>query len=333
MLTQSRRALLGLIVSSIALLGLVASAQAITTVAGGGVGDGNLATSVSIYAIPAPDKLAVASDGTIYIADKLHARIREIDPLTHTITTVAGNGTAGFSGGRRTRHEREPQQPRGRGRCRGRDAVHRRSGQQSHPQGRPLTHTITTVAGNGTAGFSGDGGPATSASLNSPQDVQVASNGTLYITDTNNNRIRMVDPSGTISTIAGTGTACAPATAACGDGAAASAANLAQPEGLALAADGTLYFDDTGTQRVRKIDPGSGTISTVAGSGTVCSPATAACGDGGPATSAKLGGPQGVGVTTDGTLYIADTGINRVREVTPGGTISTVAGTACRAVR
>jgi RHS repeat-associated protein len=159
----------------------------------------------------------------------------------------------------------------------------------------------------------GDGGPALQATLLSPADVAAAPDGSLYVSDTGNGRVRRVDPGGTIRTVAGGGDP-----GALGDGGPATAASLLRPRGLALAADGTLYVAEAGRDRVRRIAP-DGRISTAAGGG-------AALGDGGPAADAALSDPTDVAVDADGALYIADAGHHRVRKVTAAGLIDTVAG-------
>ncbi|MBX3014394.1 MAG: hypothetical protein KF832_22925 [Caldilineaceae bacterium] len=174
---------------------------------------------------------------------------------------------------------------------------------------------ITTVAGNGTTDFSGDGGPATSAALNMPAGVVIDSTGNLYIADTGNNRIRKVDTNSIISTIAGNGTA-----DFSGDGGPATSATLNNPAGVAIDSTGNLYIVDAWNNRIRKVDA-NGIISTIAGNGTADF-----SGDGGPATSATLNNPTGVAVDSAGNLYIADAWNNRVRKVDVNGVITTVAG-------
>jgi len=175
--------------------------------------------------------------------------------------------------------------------------------------------TTTTYAGTGVAGYSGDGGAATSAKLDSPYGIAFDSSGNLYIADSNNNRVRKVTTGGTISTVAGTGVA-----GFSGDGGAATAAKLDIPASVAFDASGNMYIAEQNNDIVRKVTSG-GTISTFAGT-TVAGYS----GDGGAATSAKLTGPYGVVVDSAGVVYIADTGNNVIRKVTTGGTISTVAG-------
>jgi NHL repeat len=174
---------------------------------------------------------------------------------------------------------------------------------------------ITTIAGNGTSSFSGDGGPATSAGLSGPDSVVVDSAGNLYIADWDNNRIRKVDATGTISTIAGNGSP-----VSSGDGGFATDAGLRYPRGVAIDSAGSIYASEWPGHRIRKVTP-VGAIATIAGTGQ-----PGFSGDGGPATEAQLNFPRGLAVDSVGNLYIADTVNNRIRKVTPAGTISTVAG-------
>jgi len=175
--------------------------------------------------------------------------------------------------------------------------------------------TIITIAGNGVRGFSGDGGPAINASLNSPFGVVVDAAGNLFIADNENRRVRKVAPAGTISTVAGNGIS-----VFFGDGGPATSAALASPTGIAVDAAGNLYIADTLNHRVRRVTAG-GIITTVAGNGL-----RGFAGDGGPATAAFLDEPYGVAVDTAGNLFIADSSNNRIRKVTTNGAISTLAG-------
>jgi hypothetical protein len=176
--------------------------------------------------------------------------------------------------------------------------------------------TITTIAGGVRInGFSGDGGPATDAQLNSPLGISVQADGGVLIADSNNHRIRRVSPSGTITTVAGSG-----AVGFSGDGGAATAAALDLPVDVAATRDGGFLIADYGNNRIRRVSPG-GTITTVAGTG-----AEGFSGDGGPATAARMGFPNGVSATADGGFLISDYEFNRVRRVSPSGTITTVAG-------
>ncbi len=177
---------------------------------------------------------------------------------------------------------------------------------------------ITTFAGNGMAGFAGDGGHASAARFDRPHGVKLDTAGNLYIPDQINNRIRKIDIStNIITTIVGTGTG-----AYFGDGGVATLAHLWNPQDVAVDRFGNIYIADMFNYRIRKVDP-SGIISTIAGIGT-----SGYSGDGGPATVAELGLPSGLAVDDTGNLYIADNSsfANRVRKVDLAGTITTVAG-------
>ncbi len=168
------------------------------------------------------------------------------------------------------------------------------------------TGIITTVAGNGTFGFSGDGGPATSAQLNAPFGVALDSAGHLYIADTGNQRIRKVDAeTGIITTVAGNGSF-----GFSGDGGPATSAQLNNPVGVALDSADHLYIADQLNLRIRKVDAGTGIITTVAGNGSF-----GFGGDGGPATSAQLNLPVGVALDSADHSYIADLQNRRIRKV------------------
>lgn len=179
-----------------------------------------------------------------------------------------------------------------------------------------LTGIATVIAGTGTSGFSGDGGAATSAQLNAPKGIAIDSAGNIYIADTSNHRIRKINTSGIISTIAGTGTGTFG-----GDNAAATAAKVNSPQGVAVDSSGNIYIADTSNNRIRKIDT-NGNISTVAGNGT-----GGYLGDNVAATGTRINAPRGIAVDSSGNLYIADSSNNRIRKVSTGGTITTFAGT------
>ncbi len=174
---------------------------------------------------------------------------------------------------------------------------------------------ITTLAGTGESGDSGDGGPSTAAELNHPAHLAIDTGGNLYISEILGQRVRMVSPSGTIVTAAGGGSYGPPV-----EGGPAVGAYLGAPAGLAIDNARNLYIADSNTNLVRKVSP-SGTIATVAGTGVY-----GYSGDGGPATSAQLGVPVDLAVDGAGNLYICESGSFHVREVSPGGTIVTVAG-------
>jgi RHS repeat-associated protein len=179
---------------------------------------------------------------------------------------------------------------------------------------------ITTVAGTGVPGSSGDGGPAAQAQLSFPEAVAVGPDQSLYIASPSSSRIRRVGTDGIIATIAGSGVQ-----GFSGDGGPAPLAQLRNPDGVAVGPDNAVYVNDRGNRRIRLVGA-DGIITTVAGTGNPCLP-TAACGDGGPATQAQLFDPRAIAVGRDGSLYIADAGLDRVRRVTPDGIIRTIAGT------
>jgi hypothetical protein len=174
---------------------------------------------------------------------------------------------------------------------------------------------ITTVAGNGSVGYSGDNGPATNAGLNSPFYVAVDFAGNVYIPDTYNNRVRKVNPSGIISTIAGTGTA-----GYNGDNIPATDAQLNIPSAIALDNKGNIYITDADNTRIRKISI-FGIITTVAGTG-----AAGFSGDGGLAIACQLNNPYGLTFDFSGNLFFADLFNHRVRKIDLTGIITTVAG-------
>ena len=285
----------------------------ITTVAGNGTarfcGDGGPATQACLSQ---PDALAVDAAGNLYIADLINNRVRRVAP-DGTITTVAGNGTAGFCGDGGPATHACLNVPAGLAVDAAGNLYIAEEGNRRVRRVAPDGTITTVVGGNVTAGFCGDGGPATQACLDAPAGLAVDAAGNLYIDDSINYRVRRVAPDGTISTVAGNGTQ-----GFCGDGGPATQACFGQSYGLAVDAAGDLYIADWGNERVRRVAP-DGTISTVAGNGT-----QGFCGDGGPATQACLW-PQAV-LAAAGNLYIADWGNERVRRVAADGTITTVVG-------
>ncbi len=189
------------------------------------------------------------------------------------------------------------------------------------------TGIITTVAGIGQPGYTGDNGPANKATLNTPSGVAIDGAGNLFIADTGNNVVREVIAStGIIVTVAGNGLPGTPANV--GDGGQATLGNLNQPIGVTVDAGGNLFIADYANHRIRRVDAVTDIITTVAGNGTT-NPGTGAggfAGDGGPATKAELNFPYTVGFDNAGNMYIPDSLNNRVRMVNTSGVISTYAG-------
>lgn len=301
---------------------MVAATGMIDTIAGGGQVDNFLAR---LGKLSRPHGLAVQGNGHVFIADYGHNRIRQLSSFSGGITTQAGTGEGGDSG----------------------DGERATGARLGYPVGVAVddsgsiyiadtynhrirkveagTGTISTVAGTGRFGFGddvGDGGPATEAMLAHPHDVAVDVAGNLYISDRGSSRIRKVDAgTGTISTIAGTGGRFGHGYG--GDGGPATEAKLRFPVGVAVDGAGNVYIADTLNSRVRKVDASTGTISTIAGTGRF-----GFGGDGGPASEAMLGHPEGVAVDAAGNVFIADPVSFRIRKVDAcTGTISTIAGT------
>jgi hypothetical protein len=280
----------------------------ITTVAGGDTGDGGPATRAQLID---PFGVAPLADGGFLIADASNNRVRRV-AADGTITTVAGTGTAGFSGDDGPATAAQLNFPGGVAPLAGGGFL---IADTSNNRVRHVAAdgTITTVAGGGT----GDGGPATRAQLLGPFGVAPLAGGGFLIADTDNHRVRHVAPDGTIATFAGGGTA------GLGDGGPAFLAQLNFPFGVAPLADGGFLIADTGNERVRRV-LADGTITTVAGGGS------AHPGDGGPASMALLLSPFGVAPLADGGFLFADASDHRVRRVAADGTITTVAGTGTR---
>jgi sugar lactone lactonase YvrE len=231
------------------------------------------------------------------------------------ISTIAGNGIAGYGGESVTATASPIYHP---AECAIDGAGNLYISEYANHRVRKISPSgvIVTVVGTGTSGFSGDGGPATLARLNSPYGLAIDAANNLYIVDCMNQRIRKVSPSGIISTVAGTGVA-----GYGGDGGAATAAKLWNPNYITLDNSGNIYVSDNGNHRIRLINT-SGIIKTIAGNGIA-----GYLGDGGQATAARINYPAGVHVDVAGNLYISDFSNNVIRKVTPGGVISTIVGT------
>lgn len=274
----------------------------ITTLAGTGAagftGDGGPASQAQLNG---PLGVCVGPSGDVFVNDQGNKRVRKIS-TSGTITTVAGNGSGANSG------DGGPATSAGMVipiRC----AVDKSGVLYIADQGAHRVRkvdaggTISTYAGNGAQGFSGDGGAATQASLNNPTAVAVDASGNLFVTDQFNQRIRRIDPSGNILTVAGNGNA-----SFSGDGGSAIAATFNFPGGIAVDSSASLFIVDSVNQRVRKVS--GGTISTVAGTGT-----QGYAGDGGSALQAVFNSPFPAALDAAGNLYIGDVGNNRVRKI------------------
>src|SRR5439155_1177468 len=252
--------------------------------------DGGAATNASLNS---PASVAQDASGNLYIAEYANHRIRKVTAATGIITTVAGNGINSFAGDGGAATSASLSSPAGvaldaSGNLYIADYFNNRIRKVDAASG-----IITTVAGNGSFGFAGDGGAATSASLSGPAGVAVDAGGNLYIAAYSNHRIRKVDAAtGIITTMAGNGN---PTFA--GDGGAATSASLNFPASVALDASGNLYIADPNNNRIRKVAAATGIITTVAGGGS-------SLGDGGAATSASLYDPTALALDASGNLYI-----------------------------
>ena len=275
--------------------------------------------------LDAPFGIDTAPDGTYYFTDTNQHRIFRVT-TDGILNVIAGTGECGLTGDGGPAINARICKPEGIALARDGSLYFADFG-SSRIRRIGADGIITTVAGNGTNGVGGDGGPATQAQLNSPLDVTVGPDGTLYIADANNHRVRRVDPSGIMSTVAGTGTFVGDCGFS-GDGGQATQAALCFPEGVAVGLNGELFIADTGNRLVRRVTV-DGKITTIAGTPgqQVCTNSTDACGDGGPAAQAQFGAPVSLNVAADGSLYVNDPGIKRIRRIAPDGNITTVAGT------
>lgn len=286
----------------------------IRTPAGSGVfgfgGDGGPATSARFST---PNGIALDASGNLYIADLYNDRIRKVD-TNGIVTTFAGRFGGTFSG------DGGPATEAGMFDVAGvavdsAGNVYIADMDNNRIRKVDTTGKISTVAGNGNYGYTGDNVSATQTALSSPAAVAVDAAGNVYIGDLFNHRIRKVNAQGIISTLAGTGVA-----GANGDGGLATQAQLDIPEGLSFDQAGNLYIADSGSDVVRRVDT-SGKISTFAGTGQA-----GFTGDNGQAKQARLNSPRGVVADGTGNVYIADAGNDRIRRVDASGVITTVAG-------
>lgn len=290
------------------------NAQNINTMAGTGTagffGDGLPATSAQL---DFPDGIVTDANGNTYICDDFNNRIRKVDQAG-LMSTIAGTNIGAFFG----------------------ENINSISAVLDGPQGMTIDQSgniyfcdannvrirkispsgiITTVAGSGIPAYGGDGGIATSAGFVEPYDVAVDATGNIYVADKGDNRIRKINPSGIISTIAGDGSI-----GFLGDGFNATVSKLNNPMGICVDPSGNIIFCDNGNNRIRKISA-SGIISTIAGSST-----GGFSGDGGPASAASITEPRDICSNSSGTLFFVDGGNFRIRSINTNGIISTVAG-------
>ncbi len=291
----------------------------ITTFAGNGTvgysGDHGPAASAELFY---PTGVAVDRAGNVYIADRANNVVREVAAATGTITTIAGTGTPGYAGDGGPAGAAELYYPTGLATDRLGNLYIADAGNSRIREVAAQTGMISTVAGSISGGYSGDGGPATSAALYDPYGVAIDSAGNLYVADTFNHVIRKVDAvTSLISTVAGNGHGDGTYGAGgySGDGGPAAGAELNTPFGVAVDGAGNLSIADTSNHVIRQVAAGTGIISTVVGNGAQC---TSLGGDGGPATSAALCNPQSVTVDSAGNRYIASGA--RIRLVTAPAT-------------
>ncbi len=291
----------------------VNSSGVIQTVAGDGylnaVGDFGTATNAVLYQ---PSGVSLDTQGNLYIADTGTQRVRQVT-AAGVITTVAGTGTAAASTDDISSVTAALNFPMGVAVDSSGNLII--SDTQNQRVREVTAGIIQTVAGTGVAGMGNANQPASQTQLNSPRNTCLASTGTLYLADTGNHRVLSISKTAVITIAAGTGTA-----GSSGDGQVAWLAQLNQPSACALDSAGNLYIADTGNNRIRRVTA-TGIISTVVGTGGAGS-----AGDAGPANAALLNAPRGIALDGNGDLFIADTGNNRIREVTAGGVIYTIAG-------
>ncbi|PQJ09211.1 hypothetical protein CJD36_020715 [Flavipsychrobacter stenotrophus] len=291
------------------------NAQTINTYAGTGVaghtGDGGLATAAQLNH---PHGNTIDAAGNVYVCDYGNNCIRKITP-SGIITNIAGNGVGASSADGAVAATSSVYNPF--------DVVVDNTGNvyftECAAQRVRMINTsgiLSTIAGNGSTGATGDGGPATAATLSNPAGIARDAAGNIYISVQYSHKIRKIATTGIITTVAGTGSV-----AFGGDGGPATAASFSYPNFLALDNAGNLLITDNGNFRIRKLDVTTGIINTIAGNGS-----STFSGDGGPATAASLYYPGGVAVNAAGEILIGDNLHNRIRLINSAGTINTVAG-------
>ena len=283
----------------------------------GGTGDGGFGgdDGPAIKAVfRTPDGVAVDAEGNLYVTDRNNSRVRKVD-VSGTVSTIAGTGLQGTSGDGGPAIDAQLFNPSGIAiDADGNILVASTFGHCVRKIDR--AGTITTIAGTGEQGSSGDGGPATEAQLDRPNAIAVDSEGNAYVAEYGSHRVRKIDTAGIITAFAGSGVK-----GHGGDGGPASEAKLDYVRGLALDSDGNVYLTDMNQARVRRVDSG-GRIDTVVGTGT-----SGSSGDDGPATQARITTPAGIAVDSEGSLYLTEFWAGRIRKVDPDGIITTIAGT------
>jgi streptogramin lyase len=305
-----------------------ASAASVTTLVGNGT------PGYSDSQVSEPYGMTLGPDGALYFCDLGNQRVRRLDLKTKRLTTVAGNGQAGYAGDGGPAIEASLKAPH--------ELVFDKKGdlyfaeRDNHVIRKVVMKTgiISTVAGTGSPGFAGDGGPANKAQLRQPHCILLDRDGSLLICDIGNQRIRRIHPdTGIIETYAGTGEAAMPS-----EGAPVAQAPLNAPRTMVMARNGDIYVALRGGNAIYKIERQTQTLHRIAGTGE-----TGYSGDGGLALKAKFGGvpanpsaarsagPKALALGPDGTLYVGDTESNTIRRIDPStGIISTVLGTGER---
>lgn len=284
----------------------------IGTVAGGG---NNNNISASLAFLNEPWDVFCDAQGNTYIADSEHHQIRKIDP-SGIMTTIVGTDFKGSQGDDGPAIEALINDPRGVWKDKSNNLYIADAGNHRIRKV-DSSGIITTIAGTGISGYSGDSGSAQLAQLSLPSGLLLDNDNNLYIVDTGNHCIRKIDSSGIITTIAGNGTS-----GYSGDNGLATDAQLRLPFDIALDQSGNLYIADGSNNRIRKVQKTTQMITTVAGNGE-----QGFQGDEGAAINASLNRPQGITIDTFGNLYISDTFNHSIRKVDPAGTITTIAGT------
>ncbi len=296
-----------------------AQVNIITTIAGkdsaGYSGDGGPAINAKLYS---PDGICIDKGGNLYIADAGNSKIRKIDHATGIITTIAGSGGHGYFGDGGAASNAKLWVPT--------DVFLDTTGNiyiadANNYRIRKITAStgiITTIAGIGISGDSGEGGPATGATISQPCGLYVDKSGNVYFTDIDNHKVKKINAlTGIITTIAGTGVA-----GYFGDGGAATDAQLFSPAQVYNDSTGNVFFTDADNNTVRMINVSSGIISTYAGCGT-----SGYSGNGGPATDALLSVPYGIFIDKLNNVYVTEYGNGTIRKIDGAmGTITAIAG-------